>query len=831
MRLAWHLAIRDLRQGGRGLLLLALCLFLGTAALAGIGSLSASMIAALDAQARTMLGGDLELRVSQRRATVEEAAIFAEHGRVAEAIGMRAMAEPDGGAAPALVDLKGVDANWPLVGNLKLKPGALLSSPHGQQAAIAQALADRLALRVGDKIRVGIARLTIIGIIDTEPDLLGEGFRLGPRVLVDMAGLEATGLVQPGSLYESRYRVALPAGTNAQALGSSLKRRFPGAGWSTRTVQDAGAGLRRAISQLGQFLLLVGLAASAIAGIGVGSGVAAYLAGKTPMIAMLKVMGASARTIAMFFLVQLGLVAGSGIAAGMIVGAAVPAIVTAFAGASLPILPQAALYPVPLLIAAVLSAAIALLFALPALARAGGVPAAALLREIVGARRWPTPWVAVGMVSLTAMLVALAVLTATDRQLALGFVAATAVLISLLWIIGLALRAAIKRAPHPRRPVFRLALANLHRPGAQTERLVVALGLGFALFVALAAIDTSLSSEMKNAAPAKAPRFFAIDLQPEDSPRFRDAVARAAPGATVEASPSLRGAIVALNGRSVADMKNLPQEAWILRGDRTITWAARLPARNEITAGRWWSADYRGSPLVSIEGRAAAALGLKIGDEITVSVLGVDVRARIAALRKVDWGGLGLNFAIIFSPGLIEEAPHSLLASVYAAPSNDGVIARTVGATLPSVTLVRVGDVIGQIGAVLSQVALAVRAAAAVTVAAGMVVLSGAIASSARARRTDSVILKLLGASRSQILCVQAVEFLLLSLLLATIALIAGVSAGWYVVTQVFKLGWAPSWTIVGATLATAIIMTFIVGIIGTLSLLQARPAAALRAA
>ncbi len=220
MSLAWRLALRDLRRGGRGLMLLALCLFLGTAALAGIGSLSASILSALEGQSRAMLGGDLQLRISQRRATVEESAAFAARGTLSETIAMRAMVQPEDGATPTLVDLKGVDDRWPLVGSFRLAPGAVAVRPHGRQAAIAPALADRFGLKVGDHIRIGTARLAVIGIIDEEPDALGDGFSFGPRVIVDMAGLDATNAVQPGSLYESRYRMTLPRGSTPRRWAS-----------------------------------------------------------------------------------------------------------------------------------------------------------------------------------------------------------------------------------------------------------------------------------------------------------------------------------------------------------------------------------------------------------------------------------------------------------------------------------------------------------------------------------------------------------------------------------------------------------------------------------
>lgn len=838
MILAWRLARRDLARGGRGLMLLALCLFLGTAALAGIGSLSASILAALDAQGHRMLGGDVELSVSQRRASIDEASAFAAAGRVSDSVTMRAMAANPGAAArgPVLVDLKGVDAAWPLVGRLRLAPGARAARPTGLEAAVAPALADRLGLRVGDPLLLGAARLTVIGIIADEPDSVGEGFNLGPRVLVDLATLDATQLVQPGSLYEARSRLLLPPGADPARVAATLKHRFPAAGWSTRTADQAAGGLRRAIGQLGQFLLLVGLAALAIAGVGVASGVSAYLTAKTRIIATLKILGARARTIAAVFLIELGLVAGAGIAGGIILGAAVPAIVAAVAGNALPVAPRLALYPLPLATAALLGAITALLAALPALDRARRVPAAALLRgEVAEGRRgiWTIVRSSAGLVAammvLATGLVAIAVLTASDRLIAAGFCGAAVATVGGLWVIGWAARRGLAALPAPRQPLLRLALANLHRPGAATDRLVVALGLGFSLFVALAAIDTSLSSEMRDAAPARAPRFFAIDLQPDDAATFATAVARVAPGARIESTPSLRGAITAFGGHRVADLKTLPDGAWVLRGDRTITWAAAVPPRNRISAGRWWPTGYRGPPLVSIEDRAAKALGLKIGDPITVSVLGVEVPARLAATRTIDWGGLGLNFAIIFSPGLIEEAPHSLLASVYAGAGHDGAIARSVAEALPSVTMIRVGDVIGRIGELLAQIAVAVRASAAVTVFAGIAVLIGAVAASSRARRADAIILKIVGARRRQLLAVQAAEYGLLSLLLAGVALAVGGGAAWYVVVHVFALPWAPDWRVVAMTLAAAAAVTSAIGTLGSLGVLAVRPAAALR--
>ncbi|WP_028967806.1 ABC transporter permease [Sphingomonas phyllosphaerae] len=827
MSIATTLAFRDLRRGGRGLLLLAMCLFLGTAALAGIGSLSAAMLAALDAQGRAMLGGDVELVVSQRRATPEELAAFTAAGPVAEVVSLRAMAHK--GDQDTLIELRGVDDRWPLVGRFRLAPGALASRPHGAQVAIAPALANRLGARVGDTIRLGTQPFRVIGLIAEEPDKLGAGFSLGSPALVDMAGLDASALLQPGSLYRSGYRIALADPARAEAVGKRLAARFPDAGWTPRTTENAGRGLRGGIATLGQFLLLVGLAALAIAGVGVGSGVTAYLAARTKMVATLKVLGARSTLIARLFLIELALVGAAGMLPGLALGAAVPWIVARVAGDALPITPRLALYPLPLVTAAVLGTLVALLFALPALAQARRVPAATLLRDALADAGRPSWRVLAAMAALLGALVGRAVWSAADHLLAAGFVAAIAGLVLLLWLVGIALRRLLARLPRPRAPLPRLALANLHRPGAATDRLVVALGLGFSLFVALAVIDASLSAELAGSAPARAPRFFAADVPAEEAKTFRTAVLGAAPNARIEAVPSLRGAIVAIKGVPTTQLKTLPADAWVLRGDRTLTWSATVPPRNQVVAGRWWPADYHGPPLVSIEDRAAQALGLRIGDTITVSVLGVDVPARIAALRKIDWRGLGLNFAIVFSPGYIEEAPHSLLASVYAPPARDGAIARSVARAMPAVTLIRTGDVIGQVSALLGQIATAVRVAAAGTVLAGLAVLVGAVAASGRARRYDAVVLKLLGGSMRQVLAAQAIEYALLAALLSAVALVAGGAAGWYVVTHVFDMAFEPDWLRVAATLGLASAVTIGIGVAGSIPALRARPAQMLR--
>jgi putative ABC transport system permease protein len=829
MRTAWALALRDMRGGLKGLRLLIICLFLGVAGLAGVGSLSNAITAELDARGQEILGGDIELRVLQREATAQERAAFAKLGTVSETIRMRAMAARPDATASVLAELKSVDDRWPLYGKVTLAPGALAQRPAGLDAIVAPALAERLSLKAGDMVRVGEAQLRVIGLVADEPDRVGEGFTLGPSIIVSRAGLDATKLVQPGSLFASRYRLRIPAGQDAHALAEKLDERFHDANFEVSDRTNAARGLRRFVDQLGQFLTLVGLTALIVAGIGVGNGVASWLDQRRPGIATLKILGASSATIFRIYLIQVAIVATGATLAGLAVGAAVPTIVGQLAGDALPVAPRAAIYPLPLLVSALYGLLAAVLFSLAPLSRAGETSPAAIFRARIEPFGWPRWQILAPMAGAAIGIATLAIASARQPMLSAGFLAGTVAVFVALGGIGRLVRRGARALPRPRRPLLRLAISNLHRPAAQTDRLVIALGLGLTLFVMLAVLQTNLTNQIERTVPATAPNFFALDVPTEDIDRFRATVAGRAPEATINAVPSLRGSVVAVRGVRVTDMKPIPKGAWILNGDRSITYAAQLPDRNEILEGKWWPADYVGPPLVSIEEQAAKALELKPGDSMTFSVLGVEMETKVASIRRVNWETMGFNFGIVFAPGALEGAPHSYMATIALPDARENAVNRAVIADFPSVSLIRVKDVVGQVSTIFGQLSTAVRAAASVTLAAGIAVLVGAIAASRRARLYDAVLLKLLGASRRQILFAQAIEYALLAAIVALLALAAGTVAGWAIVTQLFELAWAPDWGVVLLTLLVGAVGTLGIGILGSLPVLSARPAAALR--
>lgn len=844
--LAWRLARRGLDWRFRGLRLLIVCLVLGTAALAAIGTLTGAIGSELATRGQAMLGGDVQFSLSGRAAAADELAAMRAMGRVSAGVRLQAMArraDDTGDAVP--VELKAVDARWPLYGQFRIEGGRKAGAPQGMTAWIAAGAADRLGVRPGDRLMIGTATLTVGGVIGSEPDQLGEGFALGPTVIVSDEALAASGLVQVGSMARWKYRVALPPKADPAMLGDAFKARFPAGGFDVRTRDKASPGLDRFVSRMGQFLVLVALAALGIAGIGIAGGVSSYLEARRASIATLKILGAGAGDIVRIYLLQLAAAAGAAIVLGLLLGVAItPLLARALAGL-LPIPPGFAVDPGALAIAASYGLLIALAFAAPPLLAARRIPAMALLRARVSPTkgRWklarPPLWVLPVGAGLGG-IAALAVLTSPQPLLAAGFLGGAAVVFGLLALLGQGLAWLAARVPRPKNAILRMALGNLHRPGAQTAALVVALGFALAAFVLLAAIQTSIDANIAQRIPERAPDYFVLDVpRGAGIETFDKLVSTAAPRAEVRLVPSMRGAILAYGPAEqmtqVADLKTIPDAAWALRGDRGLTYADTVPEGNVLSEGTWWPKGYAGEPLVSVDADFAEAIGLKLGDRLTISLLGTERSARVASFRRIDWTSFGFNYVLVFSPNTLADAPHTYAATItLAAPEKRAAVRRAILSglvkALPESSVIEVGPVLGQARTLLGQMGTAVFAAASVAILAGMAVLAGAIAAARAARQYDSVILRVLGASRGQLLALLLAEYALLCAVLAAVALALGLGAGWLVIVQLFEFTWSPDWGRVLGVLAGGAGLVMVLAVAGSLSVLRTRPAEALRA-
>lgn len=839
--LALRYALRELRGGLRGFYVFIACIALGVMAISGVGSVAASLGDGLAREGRTLLGGDAAFSLIQREAKPDEVAFLRTRGTVSTAATLRGMARSSDGRL-ALVELKAVDRNYPMLGRLTLDPELpvqdLLAERDGAfGAAVDATLLARLDLKIGDPLRVGSATFQIRSVVGAEPDKLAGGVGFAPRLLISEAALRATELLQPGSLVRWIYRLKLPdnAGDDraAQTLARDARRAFPDAGWEIRTRSNASPQLERTISRFTQFLTLVGLAALLVGGVGVANAVKSHIDRRRDVIATFKAVGATGRDVFTIYLTQVMVLAAAGSLIGLAAGAALPFLIAGLFGKLLPLPLVPALYPDELALALIYGLLTALAFGLWPLGRVHDVPVAALFREAVSSE-WHRPrWRYLALMAVViAALIAIAVGLAYDKRVAALFVASSAAVFALLRGIAAGVMALARWLPRSRITMLRLAIANIYRPGALTPSVVMSLGLGLAVLVTITQIDGNLRRQFLAALPDRAPSFYFIDIPAAEADQFSAFLKSQAPQSTVEDVPMLRGRIVAARGVKAEDLKPSHDAEWVLQSDRGLTYTGEIPKGSKVVEGQWWGPDYNGPPLVSFEKKLADGLGLKIGDEVVVNVLGRDISATINNMRNVDWQSLGINFVLVFSPNAFRGAPHTHIATLtepHADAAGDARIIKAVADAFPMVTSVRVREALETIGAVVTNLVLAIRGASAVTLISAILVLGGALAAGHRHRVYDAVILKTLGATRARLLGAYALEYLMIGFATSIFGVLAGSVAAWLIVTRLMTLSFVWQAGSAAGVVAAALLVTVGLGLAGTLVALNHKPATVLR--
>ncbi len=839
--LAVRYAVRELRSGLKGFYVFIACIALGVLAISGVGSVAASLSDGLAREGRTLLGGDLAFSLIQREAKPDEVAFLRSRGEVSVAATLRAMARTSDGKL-ALVEVKAVDGAYPMLGALTLDPemppGDLLAERDGAFGAAADAaLLARLDLRNGDRVTIGSATFQIRSVVGAEPDKLAGGLGFGPQFLISEAALRATGLLQPGSLVRWIYRVKLPENAAddraATALADDTKAALPQAGWEVRSRSNASPQLERTISRFTQFLTLVGLAALLVGGVGVANAVKSHIDRRRDVIAAFKALGATGRDVFTIYLTQVVVLAVIGSVIGLAAGAALPFIVVGLFGQLLPLPVVPALHPGELALSFVYGLLTALAFGLWPLGRVHDVPVAALFREAVTSE-WHRPrWRTLALMAVVvALLIAVVIGLAYDKRVAAVFVVSSVVVFALLRGIAAGLMALARRLPRTRITMLRLAIANIHRPGALTPSVVMSLGLGLAVLVTITQIDGNLRRQFMAALPDRAPSFYFIDIPANDADRFGAFLKQTTPQSTVEDVPMLRGRIVAARGVKAEDLQPSTDAEWVLQSDRGLTYTNEIPRGSKLVEGKWWGAGYDGPPLVSFEKKIADGLKLKIGDEIVVNVLGRDIKATIGNMRTVDWQSLGINFVLVFSPNAFKGAPHTHIATLtetHPDPGGDARIVKSVADAFPMVTSVRVREALETIGTVVTNLTLAIRGASAVTLISAILVLGGALAAGHRHRVYDAVILKTLGATRIRLLGAYALEYLMIGFATAVFGVIAGSVAAWLIVTRLMTLSFIWQGASAAGVVAAALLVTVGLGLAGTLLALNQKPATVLR--
>ncbi|SHK88271.1 putative ABC transport system permease protein [Roseovarius marisflavi] len=832
---AAKLARRELRGGLRGFRIFLACVILGVAAIAAVGTIRESIKAGLVSQGAALLGGDAELELTYRFATQAERDWIDEFAiRTSEVADFRSLAVIPGGARE-LTQVKAVDGAYPLVGAVELLPemplAEALTGAEGLPGAVMHALLiQRLGLEIGDTFRLGTQEFRLMAELVREPDQSRAGFGLGPRTIVATEGLETSGLLTPGSLFKTKYRLDLPDGADLSAAEESAKTGLAGSGFRWLDARNGTPRVAQFVERLGAFLVLVGLSGLAVGGVGISSALRSYLAGKTRVIATLRTLGADQRTIFLTYFIQVGVLALVGIALGIALGVGLPIALAPIFADSLPVPAVFAPYPRPMAEAALYSTLSVLIFTLWPLARARDVRAAALFRDAVsGSSRWPSWPYLLATALLVAGLLGSAILFSGNLRLTLwtagGIAGALASLAAAAWLVQRVARALRPRLR--RRPALSWALAAIGGPGTTAGPVMLSLGLGLTVLAAVGQIDGNLRRAIAADLPERAPSYFFVDMQKDQMPGFLERLESDPAVSRIDSAPMLRGIISRINDRPATEVA---PGHWVVEGDRAISYADALPARTELTAGTWWSEDYTGTPQLSFAAEEAEEIGLELGDLITLNILGRDITAPITSFREVDFSTAGMGFVMLMNPSALAGAPHSFIATVYAEEKAEAAILNDINDRFPNVTAIRVRDAIAQVSELLAGLASATSWGASVTLLTGFLVLIGAAAADQRARTYEAAILKTLGATRGRILTSLVLRAAILGAAAGLVALGAGIAGGWAVSHFVMETSFAVIWPSAIAIILGGALVTLLAGLGFALGPLTARPAQTLRA-
>lgn len=882
VKMAW----RETRAAWRHFLYFLVCIAVGVGALTGVSLFGTQVERTVTKEARGLLGGDLEIRLTrlispQGRAVLDslrERGVILTH--VSELVAMAAQAEPSGGGqSTQIVELKAVEPEYPLYGSLRVEPDTDLSELLRRQdrdcsghicfgVVVQESLLIRMGLAVGARLKIGEGQFLITGVIRTEPDRMANAFSLGPRVLMSQDGLRAAELIKVGSRIRERFLLKIPSTMPPDPLLYELRGRLASDSARVSSYREAQPQLKQSLEQLTRYLGLIGLTALFVGGLGVATSVHAFIREKLNTIAILKTIGADSQAIVLTYGLQalmLGLVGSLvGLLIGMALHLGLPWVIAVMMASDL--LDQLGfasggmgLTLPPLAKGLALGMLSTLLFTLwPLLTIRDVKPARIFRREvapsdpILSSRRikWWDSWQKLDRITLLVAvgiglgLALLSIWQAGSWRVGLLFILAFAAAVFLLGAAASASLMAVKKCPRPEPLALRQAVGNVTRPGSQVVSITTAIGIGVMVVTTVSLVERALLAQVGENRPTDAPTFFFIDIQPDQAEGMVNLLRRQSGDPAPQLTPLIRSRLSAVKGepvklepmseeeaqRAKTAQKEERQRKWFLTREYVLTFLQDLPKDNKVIRGEWWKpGQVLSTPLISIEEDAARQLGVTIGDSIELDIQGVPIIGEISSVRSVEWGNMSTNFFMIFSPGALEGAPHTYVATVRVAPSEEVPLQQAIVAAFPNVTAINIGDVLDGFARVLDRLSLAIRAVALFCVLSGGLVMAAALAATRYRRLYESVILKALGATRSVIARSFALEYAMLGALGGLFGISLASALSWAVLETVFDLAWSLQPGVLALGFVATVILTLLVGFLSTYRILGQPPLAVLR--
>ena len=840
---AIQIGLLDMRGDIRRFSLLIVCLAVGTALIAGVGSVGASIRQAVERDAAVIMGGDVELSRADRPATPDELALFATYGKVASVIDTNVRAQSEG--RDAFVDLVSAGAGYPLIGQISSrelpadqKPFDFLGLSDGMYGALVDPLLlDQLGAKVGDVVQLGGTPFQARGELGKLPDSAVRGFRLGLTALISTEGFATlSDMTSPLPGLGTYYRYKVLSDTHdAENLRTVLAQALGDTGWTIRTPRDALGPMVRYYDLFLRFLVIVGLASLLIGGVSVWTGTSAYISERASVIAVMRSVGADRSRIFLHFFSQIATLALIGVGLGLLIGAGTGLLALPIVGQAIGVALPPALYAQPLLIAGAVGLLTAFAFSYLPLQQALNIQPIILFRSM-GLAAPQFEWrKLIGSIQIVPVVVSAAAffwlaIVMTDDPLLVGAFAVASVVAAVLFRVAIGIAVALlRRLPESANPILRRTLRGISSPDSNAPAVVISVGMALATLIVVLVLDVNLSNEYLGASVFDVPTFVASDLFKDEAAKLKSMQGQGTDIVDFTATPMLRGSITAVGDTPANALRPRGSEAlFLLAGDIPLTYRVQMPSTSKLVEGNWWPADYAGPPLVSLHQSLRSGLGLKLGDKVTFDIFGDAITATIANFRDYSWQG-GTDFLAAFSPGVLEGYPATLLGAVKAAPGRENAVARSLAAALPDVRFIAIGETLDQITKALGQLSLAASLVGALAVGNGLFVLISSLASGRQQRRADALITKVLGANQGEVIGVLVLQYLLLAAFAAILATALGIGLAWMLTSIMLDVDFALNSVVLAAVDAGAVAIVSVLGATTILSALRTAPARLLR--
>ena len=847
-------ALLDLKGDLRRFGVLLACLALGTMTIAAVGSVGAALQDAIVRDATKLMGGDIEVSRSDRRATADERSFLETLGPVAEEDDSNGRATA--GDNSAFLDIVGVDNDYPLVGAVESpqlpngeKPGSLLAQKDGVGGAlVTPIILARLGIGIGGMFNIGKSQYQARGTLGSLPDGAARGFHLGLTILISVDALAATPEARPpmpGMLTQYRYKIVLKGlqaddAVAAYAAGAkAVADKFKDPAWAIRNPKDAAGDLAHYYDVFTEFLLIVGLSALLVGGVGVSNAVSAYVTERQRSIATMRSLGATSSRILVHFMVQLGILSMIGIVIGVVLGGVTTAFALPILGRILAVDLPPAIYPTALAVAVGFGLLIAFGFSYLPIVRAQKLRPAMLFRSVGGAmerlswREAIRPKALLPLLVTAVLVYLLALYTTSNLALVNWYTVGVIGAFLLLRAAGALLQLVLRLIPPLPSTQIRNALKAVYRPGSPAPVVILSLGLGLAMLLLIVLIDNNTRNQLQGEVARDAPTYLATDLFPDEVEQLTETAKTDPAFAKFVPAPSFSGNVTSVNGVPVDQIKNVGEEASFLLGGATnkpvpITWAGDLPPQSSVVDGKWWGKDYNGAPLISLRASTAASLGLKIGDKIEFDLYNQKITATLANTRNFQWQS-GMNFMVTFSPHALDGLPGSFMGGVYAKPGESIAVGRRIAQDYPDVTFLPIGDALSQAAGILDQLSTAVDVVGGLAVINGLLVLAGTMAAGRAQREADAVINKVLGATRGDVIRAFVLEYSILGAFAAIIAAVLGIIGAWAITVYALQVGYGVDIGLILMVIVLTVVLTIATGAITTWGALSTKPAQYLR--